>query len=436
MRLLFLSLSIFLLLALPSLVAAETNDNAFVLGQQQFAAGNYDQAYDLFMEAFLADPTNLDISFLLGRAAYEKGDYESALMAFERVLMMKPDAQRVKLELARTNLKLGSREMAKQYFREVLATNPPEAVWKNIEGILAAIEAGEKNNFFNGIFSAGYNWDSNASGTPSKDKVYVYGLPFAINQEKMRDHYYNGLAVLNHIYRFQDTPYSWKTATTLYGNFYENQNIYDSAMVSVNTGPVKQQDNYMLEAHLSLANVDTAYQRYLGSYGLGSSLTLLVNRETILNFSAALQDRNYYQDGARDSINYSVGAGVIFNKGMNRLTFSGGLEKEHAAADYNRYHRFVIDSRYDRQLPDGYSAYAGLRFQVTGYEGKRALFGKCQEDQAIDYSLGLSKLLWRSPQGQRSLALQLSNTYTVTDSNIGLYAYRKNVTSATFSLAF
>lgn len=434
----YLSPLVFLLcltLATPAL--AQTSTELLNQGKTEFEAGNYDTAYDLLEKAFLADPTNLDISFLLGRSAYEKGDYEAALMAYERVLIMTPDANRVKLELARTNLKLGSREMAKQYFREVLATNPPQQVMENINNMLAAIAAGEKNHFFNGIFTTSYNWDSNANGTPSDSVLYLYGsVPVTLTQDKNRDQYYGEQAILNHIYRIQDTPYSWKTTGTLYGNFYENQNSQDISVVALSTGPVKQTDKYMWATNLSVANIETAYDRYMGSIGIASTLTTAVNRETILNFSASVQDRNYYLDGDKDSLNMSLSGGVTFINGPNRLTITGTTEQERASADYNSYKRNILDTRYDRELPLDFSAFAGLRFQFSDYREALVIFGKKRQEQQVDFTLGISRLLWKADDGRYSMAGQLSHTHTDIDANISLYGYKKDVTSASLTLAF
>ena len=433
----FIFLAVLLSLATPSLLMAQTPANLFSEGKAQFDAGNYEAAYDTLNAAFLADPTNLEISFLLGRAAYEKGDYESALMAFERILIMQPDANRVKLELARTNLKLGSREMAKQYFREVLATNPPQKVMDNINNILTAIAAGEKNHFFNGILSTSYNWDDNANGTPSENILYLFGnIPVALSQEKKRDQYFGEQAILNHIYRIQDTPYSWKTTATLYGNFYESQKSQDASIIALSTGPVKQTEKYMWSNNISVASIETAYDRYMESVGIASALTTPLSPATILNLSAVIQDRTYYQDRNKDSVNVSVSTGATFTRQENRLTITATAERDNASATYNKYNRYIINTRYDRELPDNFSAFAGVRYQETKYDAALPIFGKRQKDEQFDATLGLSRLLWKSNNGRYNLAGQLGHTFTDVNSNITVYGYKKNVTSLTFILAF
>ena len=433
----FITLAILFCITIPTLAMAQTPTDPFSEGKTQLEAGNYETAYDMLNKAFLADPTNLDISFLLGQAAYEKGDYESALMAYERILIMQPEANRVKLELARTNLKLGSREMAKQYFREVLATNPPQQVMDNINNILAAIAAGEKNHFFNGIISTSYNLDDNANGTPSDNILYLYGtVPVTLSQEKIDDQYFGEQAILNHIYRFQDTPYSWKTTATLVGNFYESQRSQDTSVVAISTGPVKQTEKYMWANNISIASIETANERYMGSIGLASTLTTPINRETILNLSFSIQDRNYYNDGNKDAINVALSAGATLLKGPNRLTFTGSTEWERASALYNRYNKFTIDTRYDRELPRDFSAFAGLRFQITKYDEALPIFAKKQKNDQIDFTMGVSRLLWKAKDGRYSVAGQLSHTHTDVDSNISVYGYKKGVTSISLTLAF
>ncbi|MDH3359548.1 MAG: tetratricopeptide repeat protein [Desulfobulbaceae bacterium] len=434
---LFIIITLFLSLFIPSVTMAQATTDLFSEGKAQFETGNYDKAYDILNKAFLADPTNLDISFLLGRAAYEKGDYESALMAFERILIMNPDANRVKLELARTNLKLGSREMAKQYFREVLATNPPQKVMDNINNILAAIKAGEKNHFINGILTTSYNWDDNANGTPSDSILYLFGTtPVTLSQEKKDDQYFGEQAIINHIYRFQETPYSWKTTATLVGNFYECQKNQDTSVVALSTGPVKQTEKYMWANNISIASIEIANERYMGSIGFASSLTTPLNRETILNVSATIQDRNYYQNPNKDSLNLGLNVGTTFIKGTNRLTVTGSYEWERAEALYNRYQRYTLNTRYDRELSRNFSTFAGLRYQFTKYKEALPIFGKKQENNQFDFTLGLSRLLWKATDGRYSLAGQLSHTYSDVDSNISVYGYKKNVTSISLTLAF
>lgn len=433
----FLTITLLLSLAIPSLTFAQSSSDFFTDGKAQFEAGNYEKAYDLLNKAFLENPTNLDISFLLGRAAFEKGDYEGALMAYERVLIMTPEANRVKLELARTNLKLGSREMAKQYFREVLASNPPQQVMNKINAMLDAIAAGEKNHFFNGIFTTSYNFDSNANGSPADSILYLFGtVPVTLAQDKKRDQYYGEQAILNHIYRFQDTPYSWKTTATLYGNFYENQNTQDSTVVALSTGPVKQTEKYMWSTNLSLANIETAYDPYMSSLGIASTLITPANKEILLTFSGALQNRKYQQDGDKDALNLSLSAGATLTRGQNRVTITGTREMEMASTNFNRYHRFTLNTRYERTLPYDLSAFAGLRFQMTDYSKEITIFGKPRGDRQIDFSTGLSKLLWKAADGRYSVAGQLSHTHTDADSNISLYGYKKDVTSVSMTLAF
>ena len=99
-----------------SLAVEEKGNESFEKGLSDFRTGQYQQAFDRFLEAFLENPGNPDVDFYLGRAAFEIGDYETALMAFERILIIGPETDRVKLEMARCYFKLGLNENAKEIF--------------------------------------------------------------------------------------------------------------------------------------------------------------------------------------------------------------------------------------------------------------------------------------------------------------------------------
>ncbi|PLX50585.1 MAG: hypothetical protein C0613_03810 [Desulfobulbaceae bacterium] len=140
-------------------------------GKAALEQGQYKQALNYLLIAFSHEPEDPQINFLLGRAYFEIGMHENAVMSFERVLLARPDSTRAKLELARSYLALGSKEFARQYFQEVLATNPPEAVWNNIQRFLKSIKDSEQRHFFTGTLSLGLDIDDNPRTAPLSDSI-------------------------------------------------------------------------------------------------------------------------------------------------------------------------------------------------------------------------------------------------------------------------
>lgn len=435
---------VFILLALhlclTQAVAAEKVSASFAQGKQYFDQGRFDEAYTELHKAFVQDPANLEINFYLGRAAFESGRLEEAVMAFDRILIAEPDLERAKLELARAHLRLGSRELAKQYFKEVQATNPPEQVWKNIQQFLDAIAASEQRHFINGLFSFGFSHDDNVNVAPTESSVNVnlggITLPITIDQTAISDQIYNTTLVANHIYKFEDSPNTWKTTAVNYNAFYGNQNIHDINFLSLATGPVLQGQNYLWQVQGLVNQVDLAYDRYQSAYGLSSTLTWLVDQTILFNIGVTAQQKNNYQDGDKDANNYMITAGPVFTLGSNRITIALGKELENAAHDFNSYDRFTMLARYDRQLPLDFGFFASFRFQNTNYDKTDPLYVNNRSDDVLDLSCGLSKRLWQAEDKRQSLLGQISYTNTKAESNIALYEYDKNVTAAELTFAF
>lgn len=423
---------------------AEPIDSAFALGKQDFDQGRFDDAYKQLYKAFVENPADLDINFYLGRAAFESGRYEESVMAYDRILIADPEAVRVKLELARAHLMLGSRELAKQYFREVLASNPPPQVWQNIQKFLEGIAASEQRHFLNGIFTFGVSYDDNVNVAPSDSSIDVnlggVTFPISIDQKPISDYIYNTTLVANHIYKFEDTPYTWKTTLVSYNAFYESQSVHDINFVSLASGPTLQGKNFLWQMQGVANYVDLEYDRYQSAWGLSTAMTWLAHRDIVLNIGVTGQQKNNYQDDDKDASNFLFTAGPVFTFGLNRLSFSVGEEFENARRDYNSYDRLTGLARYDRQLPYDFAFFASYRLQDTRYHEPNpmdSLINSAKRDDDVhDYSCGLTARLWQSQDTRRSLSGQISYTHTKAESNIGLYEYNKNVTAAALSLSF
>lgn len=361
-------------------------------------------------------------------------------MAYSRILIVDPNATRVKLELARTHLRLGNRELAKQYCNEVLDSDPPESVKQNIQKFMAAITVSEQRHFMNGMFALGLSQDSNVNVAPSANSVDVdLGLiiPVTIDQEPFSDQIYSTTLLANHIFKPEDSPFSWKTSAVNYNAFYESQNIHDLNFIGISSGPVYQKQRYLWEVHAQFNSVDLEYDRYLGAYGVGTTLTTMITPTIFFTLGLTVQQEKYYQDGNMDADNYLITLGPVFTEGPNRVSVSLTTEDENADLDLdNSYGRFSIFVRYDRQLPMDFSMFTSLRFQLTQYDETDPLYINDREDTVRDLTLGFAKQAWQSQDRKQTLSGQVSYTKTLADSNIAIYEYDKDVTAAELSLSF
>lgn len=409
---------------------------AFDQGKALFDAGNYPAAYAKLEEAFQAEPENLDISFYLGRAAFEAGDYEAAAMAFERVLIMEPAAPRVKLELARTYMLLGSHEVARQYFRLVQASNPPEAVWQNIEMMMASMNAAERKHFFNGFVTLGLFYDDNVGVFPKSDTIFINGLPFQLTTTRKEDYGMQLTGVINHVYRITDTPYVWKSSLFTFNNLYSDESDYNLNSLGLTTGPSRQTEDYLWDVQAQVARVQMDGERYFGLLGLGANYSRRFGQYTYVNFGVSIQDKNYYQNRNMDAFTWNVSVNPVVNFGDNRLSLAVAREDENAREDEFSYVRTSATLRYDRKLPYDLAAYGSFRYQKTSYEDPILLFGVERSDKLAIFEVGMSKTLWRSSDHRQSLSALVSHTVTKADSNISLYEYDKNLTLTSLTYAF
>lgn len=411
-------------------------------GKAALFSKDFDTAYNAFYQAFLLDPTNLDISFYLGRSAFEKGDYESALMAFDRVLIMNPDAIRVKLEIARCHMRLGALQAAKQYFYEVLNSKPPKPVADNIEIFLAGINASEKKHFISGMLSLGFSLDNNARSAPGDYQLTFSGfagdITLDLTSAPVDDKIYSITAAINHIYKFEDSPYSWKTTVTNLSSIYAEYKDLDIHYIGLSSGPAFQGNNFLLEFHASLNKLSLGYDEYVQPTGAGGSVTFLLGPNFLLNSAIGIEKKKYSKaaDVEKDATNYTASLSPTFIFGDYRLSPTFAKERENADTAYYSYDRFKWGMRYDRTLPKEINIFASFSIKHTDYDAIKTGDSVKRSDKAQDLTLGANKTFWVSADKSKNISMQVSWTYTDAESNLVLYNYRKKVLASLLSYGF
>ena len=419
--------------------AVSGQSDTFQQGLIYFDSGNFEDAYNLFLQAFKADPGNINLNFYLGRAAFEIGNYEMALMAFERILIAQPESVRIKLEMARTHYRLGLRDSARQYFEEVLAADPPSAVRRNIKNFLADIDLAQKHHFFNGQIAAAIDWDDNVYVAPANDVVDT-AIGDVVLQGKgakpRSDWLFNTTGVLSHKYQSPDSPYSWASTGAAYQALYRNESELDTLFLALNSGPEIHSKKYVLGLH-GLANyLEIDWDRFLATAGLEMIFGVLFSPSALLNFSSKYENKKYYQIDDRDSNNFNLKAESIFLYGANRIGFAAAGEIEDAEADVYSYKQGAALINYERILPYSIMFFGYYEYRYRVFDGKQLLFDKKRRDNLHYAGAGLSKTIWHSADFSQNLALRFNYRYTRADSNIELYEYDKNVASTSLAYTF
>jgi hypothetical protein len=327
-------------------------------------------------------------------------------------------------------MKLGSYETAKQYFYDVLASKPPEPVRKNIDMFLATIAGAERTNFFSGIVSTSVNFDDNARSVPL---LLDFGGTAVV--KPVKDSYFSHIASLNHIHKFQDTPWAWKTTFTGLYNTYNRYHELDVGYYGITSGPAYQKANYLLELHGGWHDLTYNYDEYVQPTSVGGSGAWAVSDNLILNTAVEISNKRYAKASDSDlknATNLIISLAPIFIEGNNRFTFSMAKEFENARSDSWSYTRWQWGLNFERLLADDASVSAGLTIKRTDYDGASVQ----RADREYDINLGVDKTLWRSMDKKRHLTARLNFTHTRAKSNVILYDYRKNVFATTVSYGF
>jgi tetratricopeptide (TPR) repeat protein len=419
--------------------AVTRQPDVFQQGLIYFDSGNFKDAYNLFLQAFKADPVNPNINFYLGRAAFESGNYEMALMAFERILIAQPESVRIKLEMARTFHRLGLRDSARQYFKDVLAASPPDAVRRNIEVFLADIAMNERRHFFSGQIAAAVDWDDNVFAAPANDVVdtTIGEVVLQGNGAKpTSDFIYNTTAVLNHKYQPPDSPYAWASTGAAYTALYHEESDLDTLYLALNTGPEMHSKSYVVRLH-GLANyLEFDWERFLRSVGAELIVGLLFSSDALLNISSKYENKVYYTVDERDSDNFNLRAESIFLYGANRISLAAAGEIEDAENDVYSYYQGGALVNYERILPYGMLVFGYYEYRYRAFQDELPLFDKKRRDNLHYAGAGLSKTIWRAADFRQDLSLRFNYRYTRSDSNIELYEFDKHVLSASVAYSF
>jgi tetratricopeptide (TPR) repeat protein len=205
----------------------------------------YDREYSRALPVFreVSDKVEtMDVMFWYATCASRAGEAELAIQKFRQMLDIDPNLHRVRLELASVYFGMERYRDARLEVETVLEAKPPKAVKKNIEKLLAAIDAKTRKLYTNARLTLGIQRDGNVSAGPDKEFVEVPGGgtigPLTNTQKRLRDwvgvvNFYG-----NALYD-QGKKGSWMWNNT--GSLYQTYNIeypeFDFTQWRLTTGP-------------------------------------------------------------------------------------------------------------------------------------------------------------------------------------------------------
>ena len=355
------------------------------------------------------------------------------MLALERYVVNFPENVNARLELARGYFVMGDDQRAREEFNEVLKTKPPAAVVANIERFLDALRSRESAyRTTAGLFvEAGYGYDSNVNGGVGSANISlpVFGN-VVVGQAGVKTHSsFNWLAIggqISHPLAPGLAVFAGGQLDGKFNNAGEAQQ-FDQGNIAVNGGVSYFKDKNFYRLTVSRAEVSVDYTRFRTVNSLsGEWLHQLDELQTISPF-VQFADFSYAGNNqARDAEFYAAGIGyrkAFIGKWQPLLTVSANTGKEHNTEGRPDLGREIYGGRIALAITPApkWALAVGSTYQKSRYDGPDALLGTVRQDHYYAADLTASYAY------TKNLSLRVELLASKNDSNLELYAYRRDM---------
>jgi tetratricopeptide (TPR) repeat protein len=369
--------------------------------------------------------------FYFGVAAIDSGHAGEGVLALERYIINFPDNLNARLELARGYFVLGEDARAREEFERVAKANPPAAVQANIERFLDAIRSRESRYTTSAGFyvEAGLGYDSNVSGGVSNSNINlpVFGS-VVVNQAGVKaGSRFSWLAAGGQVSKPIAPGVAVFASGQLDGKYNQSNDQFDQNNVAAAGGLTYLQNKNFYRATLSHSEVAVDDTRFRDVESIaGEWHRQLDELQTVSPFVQYAQLRYTGDNQPRDADFIAAGVGY-------RKTFIGNWQPL-LTANVNGGNEHDIRGRPDlgRDLYGGRLALAvtpapkwgvavGGTYQHSRYQGPDALLLTTRKDSyyAVDATVSYAYT--------KNLSVRLELLGSKNDSNLDLYAYRRDI---------
>jgi outer membrane protein len=361
-----------------------------------------------------------EVLFLLGSIAMAQNDPGAAIHLFRRVLVRHPDAVRVRLELGRAFFARKDYDNAERQFRLALAGPLPPAVRDNIQRYLNAIRL-ERRWSYNLAVALAPDTDINAG--PSVQTVDIFGLPFQLSAQTRKQ---SGVGVTASG-GGEWSPHLggdvWLRAGGEVGTSDYPQGLFDDTTVSGYAGL------RFITGRWDVSPLATYFRRWYGgvSYdqGAGASLqaTYFVTQRVALNGSVSAQYVDYAPPLGQSGPETTASLATLYT--LSPTSFVSGqvsVAKQWAELPVYANTAVQLQVGYYRDLPRGFSISVEPSWVRIDYAARLAAFAAAR----VDNLWGLQATVLNRRLDFAGFTPRLLYAYTLNDSNLPLYAYRRN----------
>ena len=392
-----------------------------------------EEALQLLRANLAANRDDTETNFLLGLALLESDRPEEAIPYFQGILAKNPDLPRVRAELARALAANQQYDLAKTEFVALKASALPSAVGENIDRFLAAMEA---RKFWQVRVGAGMMYDTNANFGPSSSATALIGgtsVPLGITTHSDWAAVFS--AGVSNIFPI-NRRLSWQSEVSLYDTEYSQQRDFTSRSLALSTGP-NWRLNRATAASLPLIYEKTSLgsEPYNEAIGFAPQVQYSLSSTGIVSAGLNWTERAYKNTATsttrkdRDSV--ARGANAAYRRILSDTSYfqiGARYIREDAAREYFTYEGYNLNAQFYTALPKGLSLTVAPQVTYNRYQAAETVLSlEPRTDTIYSLVVNLAK-----PIGEHYVFTTGLN-YTIADSNVALYDYRR--TQISFQIA-
>lgn len=400
--------------------------------------GKFDRALPIFrgIEEIV---TTMDIMFWAGISAANAGEYHLAITYYEKMLTNNPDLFRVRLELATVHYLMGRYDRARNELEKVLGSSPPPSVQRNVEKLLARIEAQTNKSTWGLSLSQGYMWDDNISRSTAEKELDIFGGGFAPDEtfRALSSGAYVTNVYANLRYDIgEKNGWMWNTTASFSGTLYHEYSQFNLFLGDVNTGLWFLYDKAIIKIPLGLTKISYGSDQLSYIYHVDPTIEHYFNTTISLKglFSYGYTDyyENRFSEMDNDKFRYELSSNIYLSDRRHIFSVSAGLEDANAKGGKYAYQGYYGGISYFTLFPMKTELLVRYRWLRKDYRNGKALplYDAYRNDRGHFLSVSLSRKFL-----ERFFA-SLSYSYSRNDSNLALYTYDRQTYSINLGLRF
>jgi tetratricopeptide (TPR) repeat protein len=431
----------------------------FLLGVAYFALERYDQAEGPLTPVFNERPQTEGIGYYVGLIRYRKKDYQGALRAFRAETSKNPNIQQlVRFYSGLTLAILGLPEQAVAEVDAALRLQTGSALTGPAERIRDSLaSARDSERRLHADVRVGFLYDSNVAVIPQPSHD-----PTAESLRRRKTATTGELAALRLEYAWLRTgPWESTVAYSFfqtYNNRLPDFNVQNhlvagalSYRAAIGSMPYQVGTQYSWD-YLSLGNDDFLQRHTATVFG-----TLVENQRNLTTVLGRFQNKDFYatpgqlEDEDRDARNWMIGLTHVFRFAQDKHYIRVGYQFDYEKADGRNFtyagNRFLAGGqytlpwgstrlKYDFDLHERHYRHANTLLPVVNPSSReREDFEQnhvVRVEQVLAANIGPAAI-GCAPTAPCPLTLAAEYQRTVSDSNLPVYSYNRNVWSLTLS---